>query len=78
MQNFKDFDESNAQVARDISDKFENNCVARKKRKKKKEEGEAEEITSTFLQKMCRFTPPDQTSCTTQRSKNVPMLNRIN
>jgi len=34
LQNFKDFDESNAQVARDISDKFENNCVARKKRKK--------------------------------------------
>ena len=36
MQNFKDFDESNAQVARDISDKFENNYVARKKKKKRK------------------------------------------
>jgi len=36
LQNFKDFDESNAQVARDISDKFENKCVARKKRKKEK------------------------------------------
>jgi hypothetical protein len=68
LQNFKDFDESNAQVARDISDKFENNCVARKKRKKeKRKKGETEATTTTFLQKMCRCTPPDQTSCTTQR-----------